>query len=74
MARTPGEICRMIQDEITALGGEHYFAGVEKPGPRDLAQYQLSDRQPIIGGAQAVEYMEEKLREAKEQKEGNAQA
>lgn len=67
--RTPGQVCRIVQDKITELGGEYFFSGVEDRGGtgRDRYLYQFSDGN-FTDGAAAVIHIRTKLEELKKEK------
>lgn len=60
-ARTPGEICRDLQTEITSLGGDFYFSGMLPGGKGGLTKFLFSDHEPITSAERAIGYMEGKL-------------
>lgn len=60
-ARTPGQICRDLQTEITSLGGDFYFAGMVPGGLGGHNKYMFSDHEPITSAERAIGYMEGKL-------------
>jgi hypothetical protein len=58
-----GEQLREIDDQIVAMGGGHEFMGVEWPTP-DTPKYLFANADPMIGHANALAYMQERLRDA----------